>query len=221
MAALARRIHHILSNGGDETQLICDDVYAGETWWTSVESSDIVVAAIVWVAAKALDLLQSKGIDPDPIGSHFLWSGGAMALKLMGYSDSTIKKLRRWKSHTCWELYIHDSRSQQISKLHDGIAQKMSTHSPSFSQHCFYWTAKSIMLWNHVYHCHITTLALYQWSFLQCLICTASTLTWPHDHLLCIPPMLALGHFCLLPRHMGKAIEIPYLNLHILIYHKI
>ena len=120
VAALARRIHHILSNGGDEKQLICD-VSANETW-SSVAGSDIVAA--VRVAAKALDL-QSKGIDPDLIGSHSLRAGGAMALKLMGYSDSTIKKLGRWKSHT-WEMYIHS----QISKLHEGIAQKMSTHLP-------------------------------------------------------------------------------------------
>ena len=42
VAALARRIHHILSNGGDKKQLICD-VSANETW-SLVAGSDIVAA---------------------------------------------------------------------------------------------------------------------------------------------------------------------------------
>ena len=42
VAALARRIHHILSNGGRETNLICD-VWEHDTW-TSVHSSKIVSA---------------------------------------------------------------------------------------------------------------------------------------------------------------------------------
>ena len=80
MAALARHIHHILSNGGDETQLICD-VSENETW-SLVAGSDIVAA--VRVAAKALDL-QSKGTiltsldDPIPYEQGVLWHSNSWA----------------------------------------------------------------------------------------------------------------------------------------------
>ena len=117
VAALARRIHHILSNGGRETNLICD-VWERDTW-TSVHSSKIVSA--VRMASKALKL-HERGIDPDMIGAHSLRAGGAMALKIMGYKDSTIRAFGRWTSDT-WLMYIHS----QISKLHEGVAQKMST----------------------------------------------------------------------------------------------
>jgi len=45
-----------------------------------------------------------------------------MALKIMGYSDSTISKFGCWTSGM-WMMYIHI----QISKLYEGVAQKMST----------------------------------------------------------------------------------------------
>ena len=114
--ALACRVHHILSNGGSDQQLICD-VFHNDTW-TSVLSSEIV--STVRTAAKSLKL-QDRGIDPDMIGAHSLRAGGAMALKIMGYPDSTIQKFGRWTSDT-WQMYIHS----QISKLYEGVAQKMS-----------------------------------------------------------------------------------------------
>jgi len=117
VAALAKRVHHILSNGGTEDQLICD-VFENDKW-SSVQSSEIVSA--VRTAAKALNL-QDRGIDSDMIGAHSLRAGGAMALKIMGYADSTIRKFGRWTSDT-WQMYIHS----QISVLYEGVAQKMST----------------------------------------------------------------------------------------------
>jgi hypothetical protein len=126
VASLARRVHHILSNGGNDGQLICD-VFEDDAW-ASVHSSEIVGA--VRVASTALNL-QERGIDPDMIGAHSLRAGGAMALKIMGYADSTIRKFGRWTSDT-WQMYIHS----QISKLYEGVAQKMSTpinfHNISF-----------------------------------------------------------------------------------------
>jgi hypothetical protein len=118
VASVARRVHHILSNGGSGENLICD-VCINNTWH-SIEGSEIVSA--VRTAAKALNL-QDKGIEPDMIGAHSLRAGGAMALKIMGYNDSTIRKFGRWTSDT-WQMYIHS----QISKLYEGVAQKMSTH---------------------------------------------------------------------------------------------
>ena len=118
VAAVARRVHHIISNDGKGENLICDVCINNK--WHSVESSEIVGA--VRTAAKSLKI-QDKGIDPDLIGAHSLQAGGAMALKIMGYNDSTIRKFGRWKSDT-WQMYIHS----QISKLYEGVAQKMSTH---------------------------------------------------------------------------------------------
>ena len=117
VAALAHRVFHILSNGGTDRQLLCDVFH--DDAWISVQSSEIVMA--VRNAAKALKL-QDRGIDPDMIGAHSLRAGGAMALKIMGYADSTIRKFGRWTSDT-WMMYIHS----QISKLYEGVAQKMST----------------------------------------------------------------------------------------------
>ena len=63
-----------------------------------------------------------SSIDPDLVGSHSLRAGGAMALKLLNYADSTIRKLGRWTSDS-WQEYIHS----QIDRLHEGVAQAMST----------------------------------------------------------------------------------------------
>ena len=116
VACLATRVSHILGNGGNGDNLICDYCVDGE--WYAVDSSDIV--RIVRTAVRSLNL-QYKGIDPDLVGAHSLRAGGAMALKLMGYKDSTIQKIGRWTSNT-WQMYIHS----QISKLHEGVAADMS-----------------------------------------------------------------------------------------------
>ena len=117
VASLARRVHHILINGGTEDQLICD-VYEKDVW-VEIHSSEIVDA--VRMSDKSLKL-KDRGIDLDLIGDHSLRAGREMSLKIMGYTDSEIRKFGRWKSYT-WMMYIHS----QISKLYIGVAQKMST----------------------------------------------------------------------------------------------
>ena len=114
VAALAKQVHHILSNGGSDSYLLCD-VWQNEAW-ASITSSEIVQA--VRMAAKALKL-QDRSIDPDMIGSHSPRAGGAMALKIMGESNLSIRKFGRWTSDT-WMMYIHS----QISQLYKGVAQK-------------------------------------------------------------------------------------------------
>jgi len=99
--ALAHRVYHILSNGGSDRQLLCD-VFQDNAW-ILVQSSEIVIT--VRNAAKELKL-HDRGINPDMIGAHSLRAGGAMALKIMGYTDSTIRKFGRWTSDT-WMMYIH------------------------------------------------------------------------------------------------------------------
>ena len=95
MAALARRVHHILSNKGTEDNMICG-IWHNKAW-TEVTSGDTFKAARS--AAKTLRL-QERGIDPNMIGAHSLQAGGAMALKIMEYKDSTIRKFGLWTSDT-------------------------------------------------------------------------------------------------------------------------
>jgi len=101
-------VHHILSNGGDEDTLICDYMTA-KSKWASVTSTDLM--KFIRLATTTL-CLQDTGIDPDLI---------CMALKLHGYSDTTIKKFGRWSSLT-FLGYIHN----QIAHLSNGVAASMS-----------------------------------------------------------------------------------------------
>lgn len=118
--ALAFRVHHILSHGGSPSSLLCDVFYNNS--WTSVSGSDMV--ATVRAAVTRLQLDQ-HGIDSDLVGAHSLRAGGAMALKMAGHKDSTIRQFGRWTSDT-WMMYIHS----QISSLYDGVAQQMSLSIP-------------------------------------------------------------------------------------------
>ena len=119
--ALARRVHHILSNGGKQTDLLCTFLSdAGK--WDSVTPSNMIEE--LRSAATRIDL-KSRGIDPDLIGVHSLRAGGAMALKLHGRSDTAIQKMGRWSSTTFLE-YIHT----QIGHISAGLSAAMSTPLP-------------------------------------------------------------------------------------------
>ena len=115
-ASLAWRVHHILSNGGTKDQLMCNVYY--KDVWVDIYTSEIVGA--VRMAAKSLKL-QDRGIYLDLIGAHSLRAGRAMALKIMGYADSKIRKFGCWTSDK-WMMFIHS----QISKFYKCVAQKMS-----------------------------------------------------------------------------------------------
>ena len=118
--ALALRIHHILSNGGTGENYLCD--YHDGSTWKQVTSKYITDA--VRKGATTLKL-ETKGIDSDLIGSHSLRAGGAMALKLHGFSEETIKRLGRWTSMT-FLMYIHN----QIAHLAKDVSKKMSMPLP-------------------------------------------------------------------------------------------
>ena len=94
--AVARRIHHILSQGGSKENLLCDYLNLNGVW-TSVTPNDLRVSlrfTVRWLQ------LHNNGIDPDLIGAHSLLAGGAMALKLQGKNDTTIMKQGHWTSMT-------------------------------------------------------------------------------------------------------------------------
>jgi hypothetical protein len=120
--ALAHRIAHISNNrlSPDDNHLLCE--YFHDDEWHSVTSKDIIT--MVRASAKLLKL-GDQGIDPDLIGAHSLRAGGAMALKLHGFDDTTIMKVGRWTSLT-FTQYIHN----QIAHLAKDISQKMSIPLP-------------------------------------------------------------------------------------------
>jgi integrase len=118
--ALARRVHHITSNNGEEVRLLCE--YCIDNEWHSIRSNDIIT--MVRLAAKLLNL-DKQGIDPDLIGAHSLRAGGAMALKMHGFDNITIMKMGRWTSLT-FTQYIHN----QIAHLAKDISSKMSMPLP-------------------------------------------------------------------------------------------
>ena len=116
--ATARRVNHVLSNGGSEDNLLSDYI-TDEGICDTVTAFDMLTA--VRHSAKSLSL-HLNGIDPDLIGVHSLRAGGAMALKLQGVSDTTIQKQGRWRSTTFLQ-YIHN----QIAHLTKDLSTKMST----------------------------------------------------------------------------------------------
>ena len=118
VTALARRVHHILSNGGNEDNLLADYIDENGKWHT-VTSSQMRVG--VREGVRVLEL-HKNGIDIDLIGVHSLRAGGAMALKLQGVSDTIIQKQGRWTSMTFLQ-YIHN----QIAYLTKGLSTKMHT----------------------------------------------------------------------------------------------
>ena len=119
--ALARRVHHILNNGGSPDSLICE-YFNDEGQQFSVTSQHII--KMVRTACKQLHL-DKQGIDPDLIGAHSLRAGGAMALALAGFESTVIMKMGRWTSLT-FQMYIHN----QIAHLSKNISEKMSTDLP-------------------------------------------------------------------------------------------
>lgn len=120
--AIALLIHNIYNNGGNDETLLCSYKNDDKDEWQTVVSGDIV--KMIRESVKDLQL-HKNGISPHLVGAHSLRAGGAMALKLNGAADTTIKKMGRWSSLTFLQ-YIHN----QISHLANDISKKMSTKLP-------------------------------------------------------------------------------------------
>jgi hypothetical protein len=118
--ALAIRVNDILTHGGSHDTLLCE--YYTTSGFIAIESKEII--DLVRTTAASLGL-NEFAIDPDLLGSHSLRAGGAMALKLHGYDDTTIMKMGRWTSLTFLQ-YIHN----QIAHLSKDISQRMSEPLP-------------------------------------------------------------------------------------------
>jgi hypothetical protein len=75
----------------------------------------------------AHDNLAVHGYSLSCIGTHSIWSGSAMHLKLVGYDNNIIKKLGCWSSNT----YLHYIQTQ-IGQLTEGLAQQIASVSLHF-----------------------------------------------------------------------------------------
>ena len=64
--------------------------------------------------------LEKQGILAHMVGTHYLRSGGAMALNISGKSDTTIMKFGRWSSLKILQ-YIHE----HIAHLRKGVSTAM------------------------------------------------------------------------------------------------
>ncbi len=123
LKSLARRVHHVMSHGADQTLLNDSAPTEIYTTWRSVTADAISKA--VKHGAGAIQLYSKFGYEPSDVSSHSLRAGGAMALHLNGVDAVTIQKLGRWKGKT-FQMYIHE----QISAFATGVSTKMSNHIP-------------------------------------------------------------------------------------------
>ena len=120
--ALARRIHHILTNGGSTESYICKYSVTSKYTFATVMKTDIIIAIRFSVSAFKL---HHAGINPDLVGVNSLRARVDMSLKLHGESDTTIMKMGRWSSLT-FLVYIHN----QIGLISKVLTQTMSIPIP-------------------------------------------------------------------------------------------
>ena len=120
--SLARRVHHILNNGGTQATPIYYYHYQLFTTWRQV-TADHISKAIKEAAGEIG--LHRLGYEPADVSSHSLRAGGAMAMHLNKIDTITIRKMGRWKSDT-FLMYIHE----QISAFAAGVSLKMSNAIP-------------------------------------------------------------------------------------------
>ena len=120
--SLARRVHHILANGGSPTHSLYHYSHPLSTTWGTITSQHI--NQTLKQAGDEIGLYK-LGYTSSDVSSHSLRAGGAMAMHLNGIDTNTIQKLGRWKS-TTFLMYIHE----QISAFATGVSIKMSNSIP-------------------------------------------------------------------------------------------
>ena len=120
--SLARRVHHILANGGNPTTGIYKYQHPLYRTWRDVTADHVNKA--LKVAAGDIGLYNLGYTEAD-VSSHSLRAGGAMAMHINGCDPITIRKMGRWKSDT-FLMYIHE----QISAFATGVSYKMSNAIP-------------------------------------------------------------------------------------------
>ncbi|GFH56601.1 hypothetical protein CTEN210_13077 [Chaetoceros tenuissimus] len=119
VAELNEKVHHLLSNRGNKSQLLSYYWDDASKQWQTVTPKDMITEIRTCIKILGLD---KAGIDPDLVGVHSLRADGAMTLKLAGIDDIMIMKMGHWSGLT-FTMYIHN----QIGHLSKGLAEKMAT----------------------------------------------------------------------------------------------
>ena len=87
VTALARRVHHVLTNGGTADNLLCDFIDDNGKWFsvTSTQMRNVVRASV-----RALEL-DKNGIDTDLVGvhGHVAWCGEPLAPNFTDVTQQT------------------------------------------------------------------------------------------------------------------------------------
>eukprot|EP00957_Ditylum_brightwellii_P184089 14022493-Ditylum_brightwellii.AAC.1 len=99
--ALARRVFHNFDNKGTDTSPLCQ--YVTEDTIRNVTPTDMINTIGETVTRLGL---HKASIDPDLVCVHSLRSGGVMALKLSGESDTTIMKQGGGQASPSCNTYI-------------------------------------------------------------------------------------------------------------------
>jgi hypothetical protein len=112
--AAARLVHHLYTLDPADATLPISMVNPGR---------HITAPEITYAVRQSVVLggLLNSGYQMSQVSAHSLRASGAMALKLNGHEEATIKKLGRWSSST-WLTYIHS----QISSLTAGLSESMT-----------------------------------------------------------------------------------------------
>ena len=120
--SLARRVHHIISNGGTpNTNIYNYKTHTGQPW---KYISATQINTTLKDAGEAIGLYK-LGYTRNDISSHSLRAGGAMAMHINGVPTLTIQKMGRWRSDT-FLTYIQE----QISAFAAGVSIQMSQYVP-------------------------------------------------------------------------------------------
>ncbi len=97
LCALARCYLHLRDMGANSKTFL-SAYYDDKGKRKDITNKDVSKA--LKVAATALDYPNAKGIPIDRINTHSIKSGGAYALSLVGYSDTQIQKMAKWRGAT-------------------------------------------------------------------------------------------------------------------------
>ena len=89
--ALARRVAHVWVHTSDGTTILC-------AYWDSFGRGDVTDRDMSFNMKSAAEILgyPSRNIPLDRIDTHSNRAGGACAMKLEGFDDGSIRKMRRW-----------------------------------------------------------------------------------------------------------------------------
>ena len=115
-----RRVHHILSNGGNGEDMLCTFYeHKGKGVVMDQDITSMVRLAVVGLK------LTARGFPPGRVGLHSLRAEGAVALAVNEDPRDMIKKIGQWLSNN-FLMYVHE----KIINLTVGVAERMAMPFP-------------------------------------------------------------------------------------------